>query len=351
MAAIPKIFRSVQAIPVGGAAMNETVQFIAQYGYWILILAVLGKQACLPIPTTLFVLAAGALAHSGGLSLYGVIGVSVMTFLLADLAWYEAGRRSGDRILHFVCGHSRDPEASVKRATTAFANHGLRTLLVSKFVFGLDAVAAPLAGTAAVPRSRFLIFDALGATIWTTCFAISGYVFSDQLDAVAGHIIRTGAIVGLTVVAGSCLYLVYRFARWQRFVRRFRLARITPEQLREKLIVGEDILIVDLQGTGNSVMPVAIPGAVRIDAGRLEEYKDVFVWPSRDVVLYCASPGDFTSARVAFALQQKGVEGVHPLSGGLRGWLDRGFPVTSEVRIPPTPVLWVSSSDGIPSHS
>jgi membrane protein DedA with SNARE-associated domain/rhodanese-related sulfurtransferase len=331
--------------------MNETVQFIAQHGYWLLIAAVLGKQACLPIPTTLFVLAAGALAHSGRLSLYFVIGLSVMTFLLADLAWYEAGRRSGERVLHFVYGFSRDPEASVKRATAAFASHGLKTLLVSKFVFGLDAIAAPLAGTAAVPRLQFLVFDAFGATIWTTCFAVSGYIFSGQLDSVAAHIVRTGAIVGLTVILGSCLYLVYRFVRWQRFVRRFRLARITPEQLRDKLIVGEDILIVDLQGTGNSAMPMAIPGAVRIDAGRLEEYKDVFVWPSRDVVLYCACPGDFTSARVAFALQQKGVEGVHPLSGGLRGWRERGFPVTSEVRIPPTPAVWVSSADGIPSHS
>jgi hypothetical protein len=32
-------------------------------------------------------------------------------FLAADLAWFEAGRRVGDRILHLACGLSRD-EAS-----------------------------------------------------------------------------------------------------------------------------------------------------------------------------------------------------------------------------------------------
>jgi hypothetical protein len=62
-----------------------------------------GKQARLPIPTTLFCSSAGALPHLGRLSLYGVIGVSVIT---------------------------------------AFANDGPRTLLVSRFVFWLDAIAA-----------------------------------------------------------------------------------------------------------------------------------------------------------------------------------------------------------------
>jgi membrane protein DedA with SNARE-associated domain/rhodanese-related sulfurtransferase len=331
--------------------MNETVHFIALHGYWLLVLAVLGKQACLPIPTTLFVLAAGALAHSGRLSVPVIVGISVITFLLADLAWYEAGRRSGDRMLRFVCGLSRDPEACVNRATAAFASHGLRTLLASKFVLGLDALAAPLAGAAAVPRLRFLVFDAFGATLWTVTFTALGYMFSDQLDLVATGVMRMGASVALVAIVGFGFFLVRRFVRWRNFVPQFRTGQITPEELRDKLIVGEDILIVDMQGEANDAAETtAIPGAVRIDPDRLEQYKDIFLWPPREIVLYCASPGDFTSARVAFALRQKGVEDVHPLAGGLRGWLDRGFPVTSEVRIPPTSAVWVSSADGIPSH-
>jgi membrane protein DedA with SNARE-associated domain len=103
--------------------MNETLQFLAQHGYWLLAGAVLGRQACLPIPANLFLLAAGALAHSGKLSLAGAVCVAVATFILADLAWYLAGRRAGDKILHFVCGLSRDPTACVHKATSAFARH------------------------------------------------------------------------------------------------------------------------------------------------------------------------------------------------------------------------------------
>lgn len=82
---------------------------------------------------------------------------------------------------------------------------------------------------------------------------------------------------------------------------------------------------------------MAIPGAVRMDPHRLEQCKDLQIAPSQEVVLYCACPGESTSARVALALRQKGVELVRPLAGGLQGWRDRGFPVTPEVRLPEIP--------------
>jgi membrane protein DedA with SNARE-associated domain/rhodanese-related sulfurtransferase len=320
--------------------MSETVQFLAHHGYWLLVGAVLGRQACLPIPANLVLIAAGSLARSGRLSLLGIIGLSVVTFLLADLAWYEAGRRLGNRILHFLCGLSKDPASCVCRATTSFDSRGVRTLLISKFVVGLDAVAAPLAGAGRVPPLRFLVFDALGAVLWSGAYAALGYIFSDQLDLVATHVARAGTFLGLVLAAGFGFFVVHKLARIHRFFRQLRLARITPEQLRDKLSTGEDILIVDLQGRPKSgTPPMAIPGAVRIDPHRLGQYNDVKLSPSREVVLYCATPGEFISARVALALRRKGVEHVRPLAGGLRAWRDRGFPVTSDIRILPSPVI------------
>jgi membrane protein DedA with SNARE-associated domain/rhodanese-related sulfurtransferase len=315
--------------------MNETVQFLARHGYLLLIVAILGRQACLPIPANLVLVAAGALARSGRLSLSGSVCLSVATFMIADLIWYEAGRRFGERILHFVCGLSRDSSSYAHRATSAFSKHGVRTLSVSKFVFGLDAVAAPLAGMARTPAIQFLLFDALGAAFWAATYASLGYAFSDQLDRVAEHVVRMGTFLSLAVAAGVVFYIIRRFARWYRFVRQFKLARITPEQLRDKLNAGEDVLLIDLQGRPHAATErMAIPGAVCINPRALEQSRDVKILPSREVILYCASPGEFTSARVALALRDRGIEHVRPLAGGLKAWRDRGFPVTSDVRIP-----------------
>ena len=319
--------------------MNETVHFLAHHGYWLLVAAIVGRQACLPVPANLVLVAAGALAHSGELSFAAAIGLSIMTFLSADLAWYQAGRRFGDRPLHFFCGLSRDPNACVQRARARFSRHGVRTLMVAKFV-GLDVVAAPLSGTARIPLIQFFTFDAIGAALWSGAYASLGYAFSNQLDRVAVHLARMGIVIALLLVSVLGFYSIKRLIHWRHFVRQFKLVRITPEQLKDKLTAGEDVLLVDLQGHRNSgAVPLAIPGAVRIDPHKLERYTDVEISSSQEVILYCAGPGEFTSARVALALQQRGIEHVRPLAGGLQGWCDRGFPITSEVRYPMRPMV------------
>jgi len=131
-----------------------------------------------------------------------------------------------DRVLHFLCSLSRDPGSCVHRATSAFAIYGLWTLLVSKFVVGLDAMAAPLAGAARIPRVRFLVFDALGAMFWSTTYAVLGYIFSDQLGRVAVHVIGMGTVLALAVALGLGFHIVRKVTRWRRSVRQFKLARL-----------------------------------------------------------------------------------------------------------------------------
>ena len=216
----------------------------------------------------------------------------------------------------------------------------MRTLLISKFVIGLDAVAAPLAGRYGVSVLKFMAFDGLGAAAWTITYEALGYIFNNQLDRVAAHVMRLGSLLTFGIVAGISFFLARRFVRCYRLVRHFNLARITPEELQEKLNAKEDILLIDLQSRADSATErVAIPGAVRIDPRALEQYRDIEITTSREVVLYCTGSGEFTSARVALALRQKGVERVRPLAGGLRAWRDRGFPVTSDALVPESPAV------------
>jgi membrane protein DedA with SNARE-associated domain len=190
--------------------MNEMAQFLARHGYWLLFGAMVGRQACLPIPANLILLAAGALARLGRLGLSGTISLSVMTLLLADLAWFVAGRRLGDRVLHLLCGMTRDPGSCVRRGTGAFASHGVRTLLISKFVVGLDAVAVPLAGASGKSVAHFLLCDAAGALFWTATYAFLGYIFRDQLDTVATHVARVGGVVAFAALVAFGGYLLHR---------------------------------------------------------------------------------------------------------------------------------------------
>jgi len=77
--------------------MTAIVEFILRHGYPILFAAVFARQVGLPIPAPGFVIAAGALACSGKLSLVPALALSVTACVLADWFWYEAGRAWGDR--------------------------------------------------------------------------------------------------------------------------------------------------------------------------------------------------------------------------------------------------------------
>lgn len=327
--------------------MNEMVGFLAKHGYWILFISVLGRQACLPVPANLLLLAGGALAGLGKLSFVNIVAVSVMAFLLADFAWYEAGRSWGSKTMHFICGSTRDPAACVGRMTARFNRSGAKVLLFSKFVIGLDAVAAPMAGISGTDRPRFLAFDGVGAILWSSVYAALGWAFSDQLDRVASYSSKLGTLAVLGGLAAVCVFVILRLIRWYRFLREFRLSRITPNQLMSKLRAGENVLILDLQGGAKHAQGlVAIPGAIRINPHMLErytKYRDPELATNREVVLYCDCPGEFTSARVALSLHRRGFEDVRPLAGGLDAWIKQCFPVTRDVEMltPPERTVFV----------
>lgn len=319
--------------------MVEIVNFLAKHGYWLIFVFIIARQACLPVPGNLVLLAAGALSGEGRLNFAAIVLLSVCAFLLADLAWFQAGRWRGTRILHFVCGLSGDPSSCVDKAHRSFARNGVKSLLISKFVIGLDAVAAPLAGASGVTPLQFVVFDLMGAMLWSCAYATLGYVFSEQLDLVASYAGKAGTIIAILFLVVVAIYVVRKIILWLRFVHEFNLTRITPDQLQEKLTAGENILILDVQQTGSRVQDVAtIPGALRINPRHLDEYKQEFwetqIIAKREVVLYCTCPGEFTSARLARVLERRGLLSVRPLAGGLQAWRDRGFPVTANVVAP-----------------
>lgn len=322
--------------------MKDLLELLIRHGYWLLFAALLGRQACLPVPANLLLVSAGALAGFGKLNFFIIISLSIGALVLADLAWYQAGRTWGTRALHFICGSAHDPTSCVYGIVERFDRRGPSVLVVSKFVLGLDAIAAPAAGVTRVTRSQFLLFDAAGAALWSCAYATLGYFFRARLNQIAGYADRLGMVLILTGILVIGAMLLRRIRRWYRFLNEFRLSRITPEELRGKLLAGELILILDLENNCRNLRDkTTIPGAIRINPHHLnryrKQYRDVNLDTDREVVLFCRCQGEITSARVASALRRRGFLRVRPLAGGLQAWRDKGYPVSNQVRTLPPP--------------
>ncbi len=207
--------------------MNIIVQFILKHRYTILFGALFAHQLGLPLPGPLFLLAAGGLAAAGKLGLVPSIGLAVTACVLADWVWYEAGRRRGEKVLHFIHRFTRDPEYHDRSAKKTFARYGLPILLVAKFVPGLDAVTPPLAGTSRISRLRFLAFDAVGAAIYSCAYTGLGYVFSHDLDRVAAYAGRAGSVLASVAFAALSIYAARKLVQRHRSARESQLVQIT----------------------------------------------------------------------------------------------------------------------------
>jgi membrane protein DedA with SNARE-associated domain/rhodanese-related sulfurtransferase len=297
--------------------------------YLILWAAVFGRQICLPVPANLFLLTAGALARDGGLNMSLVLCVGILGCLAGDLVWFEAGRHWGSQIMRILCAFSGDPHYSAQRAHKVFGRWGLRSLILAKFIPGLDGVTPPLAGIEGSDRSAFLAYDSLGSFLWTALYAGLGYLFANRLTLIAASMARFEAVLAAAIGIPLVCYVAWRIGIIAQMLHHLRLRRITPLLLNERIMAGELIAIIDLLDFEEAHEDRAgIPGAVRMDPARLRSRLRVVVPEDLGLVLYCSSSGEFTSARVAVALRKKGISNVWVLEGGLTAWKKEGLPVT-----------------------
>jgi len=299
--------------------------------YPVVFIAVLARQLCLPIPALLFLLSGGALAASGELSFTGITVAAVLGCVLADLAWFEAGRLRGKRVLRLLCALAPDPSHCIRHSKATFAKKGVRALVIAKFIPGLDGICPPLAGITGASRADFIFYDAVGSALWSGAYITCGFLFAKELDKV----IRYTSVIANVLVVGLGVPLLALFL-WKviQLVRMMRVllpSQITPEELKARLESGDRIGLVDLLRFEDDPEGVAlIPGAVRLDPLEIRRKKQVVVPDDVELVLYCGSRNSFVSARVAAVMRRQGVERIRVLSGGLAGWKALQFPTSVE---------------------
>jgi membrane protein DedA with SNARE-associated domain len=266
-------------------SLEQAADFLIRHGYVVLFGWVLLEQLGLPIPAAPLLVAAGALARAGKMNLTFAVTLAFIAVILADLFWYFLGRYRGGRILKLLCRISLEPDSCVRRTENLFVRHGVRSLLVAKFIPGLNTAAPSLAGVFRMPVRRFLIFDSFGGFLWVVTVTSLGLILGDQLERIA---LRWGGWLVAVLAGGLAAYVLWKFIQRRRFLRRLRIARITPKELMDKLTAQENISIVDLrQPMDIEAFPQMIPGALRIAMEEIEE-RHGEIPRDRDVVLYCS---------------------------------------------------------------
>lgn len=263
------------------------LHFLETYSYWLILVLVFAESLGVPIPSYPALILAATMVKTMHFSLGGLLAVASLAALLGDQAWYIMGRIRGRSILRLLCSITLNPDSCVSRTENIFVRHGLRSLLVAKFVPGLSAVGAPLAGMLKVSPLRFTLYDLGGILLWVSSAMALGVVFRTQVEWLLALLAALGKLSLLIVVALLAGWLLYKWIERRRFYQLLEKSRIAAPDLKEMLDQRQDVIVVDLRSDFSfDNDSTKIPGAIHIPPREFEaRYKEIPA--GRPVVMYC----------------------------------------------------------------
>jgi membrane protein DedA with SNARE-associated domain/rhodanese-related sulfurtransferase len=299
--------------------MEDLVRILQLYGLQIVFAGVLLDQGGLPLPSFSLVIVAAGVATEAGQPVWPIFALAIIATLIADLLWFAGGRRFGAAMLRMICRVSLSPDSCVGTTRRIYVRWGAPSLIFSKYVPGLAAVATTLAGESRIPVGRFALYDGIGAALWAGGGVALGVIFHEAIDAVLDEleVLGNSALV-LLAIAVLAFVAVKWWQRW-RFKLRIRMARISVSELVDLLRMQVKVAILDARSADRRERTGWIPGSVWV-----ADVEQLALDPFEQVVVYCDCPNDATAALVAKQLHAKGVAHVRPLAGGLEAWLKNG---------------------------
>jgi hypothetical protein len=209
--------------------------------------------------------------------------------LAGDTLQFVLGRYMGWTLLGLLCRVSANPETCILRSAESFYKRGKTTLLVAKFIPGVNTMAAPLAGSMKMRFSQFLRFDSVGAALYVVAYFGAGYAARDLLAKILVQFEAAGHVVELVVLAAVLTYIAYRFVQFGRH-RRYRVVpRVQVQELAEKLKseAAGALFVADVRSHGYyDPGTERIHGSIRLEPNNLDE--EIKGFPrDKDIYLYC----------------------------------------------------------------
>lgn len=195
--------------------------FVAQYGIWVyaglfaVIFAETGLVVTPFLPGDSLLFAAGALAATGTLSLPLVVILITSAAILGNAVNYAIGRAIGPRVFAASDGAGWQStllnRKHLERAHELFERHGAIAVISSRFAPIIRTFVPFVAGAAAMPAAKFLLYNVIGGVAWTALCVGAGVLFGNV------PIVKNNfSMVALGIVAVSLLPMAIELVRARR---------------------------------------------------------------------------------------------------------------------------------------
>lgn len=180
------------------------------YGAWIVFAATFLSCLALPVPSSLMMLAAGAFAAAGDLTLSAAAGAAYAGAVAGDQLGYAIGRQGGTPLVHRL-ERRRSGSAMIERARAMLDHSGAMAVFLTRWLFSpLGPWINFLGGAIGLAWRRFTLGSLTGEAAWVAIYVGLGFGFGSQITLIAQ---LAGNLAGLLAAGAVTAFLYAVLAR------------------------------------------------------------------------------------------------------------------------------------------
>jgi membrane protein DedA with SNARE-associated domain len=182
--------------------MTDTIlELIAEYGVWLVGLTTFFSCLAMPVPASLMMIAGGAFAASGDLSITSTAIAAYIGAVAGDQTGFAIGRR-GEGLLARMQNNPGKRGQMLKRADAFADKWGRLGAFLSRWLFSpLGPYVNFISGATGLGWLTFTISAAAGEVIWVVLYTGLGYTFSNHIEMVADLASNISGLLAAALVA------------------------------------------------------------------------------------------------------------------------------------------------------
>ncbi len=198
-----------------GALFQEVLSWYMDHiTYWAVFILMAIESTIIPFPSELVIPPAAYKAANGDLNIFLVIIAGSLGAVAGSLINYFLAKLLGQRLLlKFVNTRLAHlmmiDQTAIEKTEQYFLKNGKTSTLIGRLIPGIRHLISLPAGLANMKMSDFILYTAIGATVWNVILALLGYFFYSQKEILDKFYKE---LIIIILVIGGCyvLYLIYK---------------------------------------------------------------------------------------------------------------------------------------------
>lgn len=166
--------------------MTETIlDLMTNYGVFILFVVTFLSCLCVPIPSSLMMLAGGSFAATGDLNTTATVAAAYTGAVAGDNTGYLLARTFGTRLTGWLDANLKRAKLRDNAKTYMDKKGPISIFLSCWLVAPLGPYVNLVSGITRFNWAKFALWGALGEVLWVGIYIGLGYSFSDQITTLA----------------------------------------------------------------------------------------------------------------------------------------------------------------------